>query len=590
MYGERWTMKIQANRSIMSIALLVGSCFFVSVAGAVEVSATIDRNPIYLDESVNLVLSVEGEEAMGISPDLDPVRKDFEILRQSTQTNINIVNNKPHFVQSWQIEIQPKRLGLLEIPSLMIAGEQTQPIQIEVQEFKGNVATEGAEIFMEVEASSNNPYVQSQVNLTIRLFYSVRIVSGTLSEPNVPFATIKGPAQDNRYNARRSGKDYGVVERRYALFPEQSGALSIPPIEFTAVVERLDPVTNAVNHYRVRYSSESIPLNVRGIPRSFSGTTWLPARDLKLQDSWKGRAPNLEFGKPESRQITIDAVGLRDVQLPQVNFEENDSVKVYIGQNSELKTSQIFEWNRSHRIDEFAIIPQSDSVVEIPKFELVWWDIDEDQEKVAVLPAISVQLGLLAAQPLSSELGNAIKPSDSVRSDENASVWSRDRQWKLISLVLAVVWLMTLVLWYLSRRWRGGHRIEKDLVDTHRIESERKRLRNVRQACSKNDAVAISQALLDWAVIFWVDQPPRNLLELGRRLNSDELATALIEVDRAIYSERSDTVDGQVVWRLLAKAIDSNNRRTIGSKRSIWTRSREKKLEQLWPETDAYLP
>ncbi len=588
MRGESIRMKYQANLANSCTALLVVLLCFTPVASAVEVSATIDRNPIYLDESVNLVISVEGNEALNTAPDLDPLHNDFAILRQSTQTNINIVNNTPHFVQSWQIEIQPKQLGLLEIPALTIAGEQTQPIEILVEEFMGNVATEGAEIFLEVETSSNNPYVQSQVNFSIRLFYSVPIVNGTLSEPQVPFATVKGPAQDKRYNAQRSGIDYRVVERRYAIFPEQSGAFSIPSIEFTCVVERLNPTTNSVNHYRERYSSKSIPLNVRGIPRSFSGITWLPARDLQLRDSWNGRAPDLEFGKPESRQITIDAVGLREVQLPRVDYAENDSVKVYGDQNSELKTSQIFEWSISNRTDEFAIIPQSESSVEIPKFEIVWWDINEDREKVAVIPAISVQLQPPAGQPVApSDTGDASQLSDAEQSTLNTLIRSLDRQWQLISLALAVMWVLTLVAWYCSRRSRRTQWMGKESADTKQIESERKLLHYVRQACRANDAAAISKAMLDWAAVHWIEQSPRNLIELGQRLNNSVLITLLKDVDKAIYSAGSSTVEGGRLWQSFTAAIQSNRPGTNKPRRLIGFQSHKNKLEQLWPETDS---
>ena len=150
-------MKYLGSKLGISIAVLMGLMQSIPVANAVEVSAFVDRNPIYLDESVTLVVTAEDESTNIPVPDLEPLRADFDILSQSTQTNINIVNNVPNVVQSWVIEIQPRRLGVIEIPALMIAGAQTQPIQLEVQRYVSNVATEGAEIFLEVDVTSNNP-------------------------------------------------------------------------------------------------------------------------------------------------------------------------------------------------------------------------------------------------------------------------------------------------------------------------------------------------------------------------------------------------------------------------------------------------
>ena len=594
MRGNPIEMNHQFNGIAFFVAAVVGLALLTPVANAVEVSASVDRNPVYLDESVNLVLSAEGDEMSGASPDLEPLRKDFEILRQSTQTNINIVNNTPHVVQSWQIEIQPKRLGILEIPALTIAGEHTEPIELDVQEFKGNVATAGAEIFLEVVVSTNNPYVQAQVNFITRLYYSIPIVNGTLSEPEVSFATVTGPAQDKRYNAKRAGIDYRVVERRYAMFPEQSGLFSIPPIQFSAVIERVDPVTNQIRHLSERYSSIPVELDVRPIPRSYSGTTWLPAQELTLKDSWQGRQPDFEVGKPESRAITIDAVGLRAVQLPMVNYEENSTARVYGSNNAELKTTPTYDWSVARRTDEFAIIPQSDTRVEVPRFELVWWDVNEDREKIAVLPAISVNLDQSAVQSPGMDSGDENSPADMNVSNLALNGVNPDAQWKLISLALLVTWVLTLLTWFFSRRLRSLKNMQGDIeghvLRLQNIETERQALRSVKRACSQNDALALSNALLNWAVIHWPSRPPRNLIELGQKLDSEALTGSLEKVDRAVYSNENVSLQGRVIWRNLVTALDSIQRQQGQPKRFKWFKPHTKRLEDLWPQKDPLGP
>ena len=54
---------------------------------------------------------------------------------------------------------------------------------------------------------------------------------------------------------------------------------------------------------------------VRPKPSSFSGNTWLPARDLRITDSWDGTLPKFEVGKPETRKITINAVGVESFAI-----------------------------------------------------------------------------------------------------------------------------------------------------------------------------------------------------------------------------------------------------------------------------------
>ncbi len=565
------------------LGLLISVLLSQPFALAVEVSATVDRHILYLDESLNLVVTAEDKSTNIPTPDLRPLQQDFEILGQSTQTNINIVNSSPTITQSWILEIQPKRLGEVEIPSLMVAGESTEPIQLLVQEFTGNVATEGAEVFVEVDVSNDNPYVQSQVNITTRLFYSIPITSGTLSEPQVPFATMEGAPQEKRYQAKRAGIDYRVVERRYAIFPNQSGIFTIPPVEFNSVIERTHPDTNARSNFRERYSSTPVQLEVRPIPLSYSGTTWLPAQELHLLDSWNGRRPTLTSGAPEAREISIDAVGLRAAQLPLVTFETNNTARIYDGNSADLKTSYTYDAVIARRTDEFAIIPNNVGVVEVPKFTVVWWDVNEDREKITELPAMSVPVDQsIGEQPVVDANGQFSSVNDEL-SALDFFLSPQNHYWQWVSLALLGMWMLTLLIWYLSRRSHRRMIHAWEVSQAQKMDSERQSLRRVKQVCASGKTTDISSALLDWATLYWPHQPPRNLIDLGRRLKSAQLLTLLEGLDCANYSETGSFTEGRTLWLELSKSVNSR-RRTKKKKRFFRLSKTEDRLQDLWPE------
>lgn len=580
--GEESEMNLLRLHQLIFTIAMVGLLLPGQFAYGVEVSATVDRNPIYLDESVNLVVTVQGELMSNSAPDLTAIADDFAILQQSSQTNITVQDNTPNVVQSWIYEIQPKRLGNLEIPSLAVAGEKTVPVQIEVREFKGNVTGEGAEIFLETAVSSENPYVQSQVNFTTRLYYSIPIVNGELTNPEFDFGTVERRGPDKRYNAKRAGVNYRVIERGYAIFPEQSGEHSISSIEFTCLVERADPVTQQSIHVRERYSSKAVSIEVRPAPRSYTGSTWLPAQDMRLIDSWNGKVPQFEIGKPESRQISIAATGLRAVQLPMVSFQEADTARIYSGNNAQLETSKTNDWIVARRTDEFAIIPQSDQTVEVPEFRLVWWDVVEDREKIAIIPSISVQIGQPKSQLSQPREIADSQPEESLLPMSETGVLGADRQWKLISLALLTIWLLTLLSWFYSRRNKSAQSIEQDSADDQNVESERKALRRIQQACRECDAVETGRCLLEWAAIRWADNPPRNLIDLGQRLGGEELVAQLERLDRVSFSSETQTWDGQAVWQRLSKALRAAKTKPKKSRRLFWSKSPEEELQDLW--------
>ncbi len=545
---------------------------------AMQVRAEVDRERIYLDESVNLILTAEGAEVKG-TPDLVPLQQDFDVLGQSTQTNIKYENRQYYMIYSWVIEIKPRNTGTIQIPGITIGTESTNPLELTVEQFTGNRQSVGADIFLEVEAHPLDPYVQSQVIFTVRLFADANIPQGSLSKPEVTFGLMEQLGRDRRYRSNRANRDYQVIEKRFALFPEQSGPQTIPSVEFAGIVARGNTNTMQTEFTRERVSSDSIAIQVRPKPVSFSGTTWLPAQDLKLVDSWDGRLPEIVAGRPESRKISIQAEGLRAVQLPSPEYESNQTVRVY-GTNPELKTTHTARSTVGQRDEEFAIIPSTLENLVVPAFRVVWWDVNEDREKVAELPPI-------AASPVAAETSaggeSAISLQASPSTDEPRSLITVDTSvWMLISLGMLFMWLLTLVGWYVSRRMNRMRDAEIQERDARRELTRRQSLRSLRRACRENDPVRVADALLGWSKLNWAGNSPGNLIELGVRVGNEEFSQELERLDRRLYSGGSDEWSGDRLWKLFL-AIRPGVSAELPNKRKLRLFSRsEKTLDDIW--------
>ena len=563
------------------VILSLGS--LANMANALEVKAALDRTPIFLDESVKLILTAEGETQVDGNPDLTLLRKDFEIIGQSLQTSIRVENNVQRIVQNWIIEIKPKRLGITEVPAISLGSYQTLPVALEVKAYTGNVLSAGDDIFMKIEVTPGNPYVQSQVTYVVRLFHAVDIPEGALSDPIVTLASVERLGQDRRYQAQRAGREYRVVERRYSIFPEQSGLMEISPVEFNGVVKRINRTTLKTEYTRERISSNPARIVVRPKPSSFSGNTWLPARDLRITDSWDGTLPKFEVGKPETRKITIKAVGLRALQLASPTYEENNLTRIY-STNPALNTRQTYEWTTGQRDEEFVIIPQDTTALEVPEFKVVWWDVDEDREKVASLPMISLanfqSTGTPATIESESEVNIDLEPT-------NSSVVSAgsNSMWIFVSIGLLVAWILTLIFWYMSRKSRPLH-FESNLLDREQKEQTSRQLfGDIQRACRRDDAAAVSHTLLKWAQLKWSHYPPRNLPELGHKLGSEELIEALQILDRANYSGEVDSWDGgEHLWKTFSSVRKSMVRNPNEKRWNLFRSKPHLALDELWPE------
>ena len=117
-----------------------------------------------------------------------------------------------------------------------------------------------------------------------------------------------------------------------------------------------------------------------------------------------------------------------------------------------------------------------------------------------------------------------------------------------------------------------------------KTESERQLLRRIKQECENGDAAKISRVMLSWAESYWTDRPPKNLIELGRRLQSEELMPQLEDLDRALYSADDVFVHGLKLWKVLTMSLRVETRQVKRKKRYSRFWKRERQLEELWPD------
>lgn len=231
---------------IFLFTLLVSNSF------AANIKVFTDRNPVRLDESFTLVFDVASTV---IGPDFSPLHSDFDILNQSQSSQVNIINGQQHSSKQWRLSVIAKRTGQLVIPSISFGQDRSTPSIITVQPAQtSQPGKTPADLFLEIEVDSKNPYVQSQIIYTVRLFYAINLNNATLSEPQVKDTEgiVEKLGKDAQYETRRDGRRFVVLERKYAIFPQQSGDVIIEPLILDAKIlegrrSRFDFLVNQIH-------------------------------------------------------------------------------------------------------------------------------------------------------------------------------------------------------------------------------------------------------------------------------------------------------------------------------------------------------
>ena len=219
--------KIGKNMKQISLIIFI---FIISSSSYAGVTATVDRNQIVVGETFTLTISVD--ENISEQPELSELQQVFRLLGTSQSSSTKIINGDYSVEKSWQISLMPNGVGKNTIPPIKVGQFLTKPIQITISKSDPNAKANG-DIFIEVTTNKSNAFVKEQIILTVKLFYSIALSEGNLSEPIISNTIVSQLDKGATYTTNRNGKNYTVIERHYALFAEKSGSMEMNPIIFS---------------------------------------------------------------------------------------------------------------------------------------------------------------------------------------------------------------------------------------------------------------------------------------------------------------------------------------------------------------------
>ena len=534
--------KLRQTAWITLLALLL------SAQSLAAVVTRVDRADIELNESFTLEVITDAN--IDMQPDISVLEQDFYIGQGSQLSNTTIVNGQIRRSKTWTYVLMPKRAGEITIPSVSVGTEQSEPLRITVSE--PSYAPPGvAEVFLTSEVDFNETYVQAQVLLTIKIYRSVATRQPALRDPTVTGVEVLSElaGDDRSYEAVIDGTAYNVVERVYALYPQESGSIEISPARFEARVLRNGRITG-----RKVFESEPQVITVQPIPprpAEFPDAAWLPARDLQLSEDWSREPGEVKAGEPLTRHVTISALGQLETQIPALDVPAADGINVY-PDKPELSRRVESGGIRGVRKDQYAMIGVTAGVVMLPALEVPWWNTETSEWQVARLPERSITIQPSGEAPAPEpEVETAAEAGAAAESGSDAATTLMSGGfWRRVSELLAAVWLVTLLAWWWTSRPAQREPREPAPVPLHKRQS--RLLKSARKAARAGDAAGVKQSLLEWAALEWPENTPRSIGALAGRVSPD-LAGELDAFSSLNYGPKRGEFDGEA----LASAVRS---------------------------------
>ena len=540
----------------MLLTLMLLFALPLAMTGAMAaVEVTIDRNPVQVNESFQLVFSLDH------SPDKDPdfsiLQQHFRLLGNNRSTSISIINGKYQRIVKWTLKLMPKQIGEYMLPAIRFDQERSEPFQIKVEP-SSLASVPHDQLFIEFEADRQSVPVQGQVILKLRLFSSQNLSAYQFGDVSIKeLDAVLEPLGDVRqFQTRIADQSYLVLEKRFALFPQQSGRLEIPPVLAEVRLtsgSAFDPFQTGGRIRRVQ--SQPITITVESIPQS--AAHWLPANRVELREQWQGDLDSLVAGEPITRTLILVADGQTSAQLPQLELAAVDGIKQYPDQPA-LQNSRSEDGIVGQRVQKVALIPGSPGRYRLPEIKLPWWNLQTRKMELAIIPARDLVVGSAADTGLSGATSLAETSAGAPADGE-----VHNQFWLWMSLLLACGWALSALYWWLGRRKPGA--AQTDISERHSLREASKHLR---LACQDNNAATARRALLRWGQALLAPAAVENLHRLGEglgeRLGDSLAADLVVEIDtlnQSLYASGHDAWNGDRLWQLCRQIETDTDRK-----------------------------
>jgi hypothetical protein len=518
----------------LATVLALGFAALAVAQQAPALNASVDRPVVRDGESFTYVLRADG--AVRGEPDDAALTREFDVIQRSSSSRVQILNGQTSQVTEWQFQLMAKKSGEFTIPSVHVGDRQSNPITVRVLPPDTGAGAAG-DVFMELDAQPKTVYVQSQVLFTLRLFIGVSTGRATLTPPEVSGgeAIVERLGEDSQYQTTRGGRTFIVRERRFAVFPQAAGKLTIGPASFEAMVIP-DRGFSRVQRFR----SGVIEIDVQPAvapPAALAGAAWLPAQRVTLSEEWNDPSTELAVGVPRTRKIVVEGLGLLETQLPEISVAQQSGLRQYADQ-PELTHEVTADGLKSRRSVGFAVIAQQPGEVTLAGVRVPWWNVTAQRWEVAELPP-----RMLTIKP-SSEVAPTETTAAPAATTTPVVTTARSSYWPVATAVLALAWLATLALWWRSRGARAARSERGEHAASERPQPLRRILRDLDSACAVGDADAARRSLLAFSETKFGAAGPRSLGALAAVL-PDAVGHEVLALEASIYGATSGPWQGE---------------------------------------------
>lgn len=287
------------------------------------------------------------------------------------------------------------------------------------------------ELAPEEAHTTKGTYVQAQLRMSLRLRgrYAYEALAVTLPEiPDAEIITLQRPR--TRYLVSYAGAGH-VYEASYAIIPQRSGLLSIPPIRIAGRVR-----TDAGEDLNFDLTSEGFEVQVDPAVEGFAGGKWFVADLVEISDEWSHDPEDVRVGDVFRREIHIKARGTTGDRMPYLEMPRAaGATLVDAGRTTETEITG--SDTIGHLWQSWDIRIDRDTFAEISPVRMFYWNTSTHAEDVVWLPVSRIE-------PLPADRA-AI--ADEIMTEVRAEYEMQQIYWVELLMILAAPFVLLFGAW-----------------------------------------------------------------------------------------------------------------------------------------------
>ncbi|HUN54809.1 MAG TPA: BatD family protein [Smithella sp.] len=448
-------------------------CFFGrAIAADLTFSASVDKNSVALDDTVQYTLTVSGNNAGNVpGPEL-PKFSNLNVVSQSQSSNFSIINGQMSSSKSFIYALQPEKMGKAHIgqASINIGGKTytTEPVEITVTKAEGKKTqpqTQGGiqsrfpgffgnpdEFFnshlqlkqpqmikdpfkVELKASQTTVYVNQQIMLTFTIYRRVNSYQSYIKPPDTKgFLAISLPEDKKLREVTLNGVKYIAQDFRTIIFPTTAGNFSIGPATFVA---KADPFSAGETLQTESLKIKVLPLPKEGKPDNFSGAVGDFQMDVSLKQN------KIERGQPIQLTAVIQGKGnIQSISEPLSALPKEFKKLSASGKENVTKDTSGLAGSKSFDI---VLIPLKEGAFTLPPFEFSYFDPLKKEYRTLKSRELNVNI-LPSSAPIPQEYEKSLTGETAKKQVGISIPWDKIGAATLKTLTSVFFWLPAAVI------------------------------------------------------------------------------------------------------------------------------------------------